>query len=348
MAKETMSTLALSTFCENMAMMLAAGIQEEDALSLMSEDNATGVFHLTAGTLYDIMQTGESFASAVKASELFPKYAVEMVEAGQLAGRTEGVMRGLAAYYDTLDRLEKKLKSAVMYPAILLAVMAVILVVMVVQVLPIFTGVYESLAGSLAVSSYAYIGGAYTVGIVALVVVLILAVLLLGGSAIAKTQKGGAVFRNVFEKLPFTKVASARLAQAQFTTALATFIASGVDTDTAMDNASAMVHNKALEEKLKICCKEMHEEGKSLAQAIQKTKVYDPLYARMLVSGAHSGHLDQVLARLADIFTAEANSRMDKIIDSIEPALAAFLTISVGLTLLSVMLPLVGILSSIV
>ena len=86
---------------------------------------------------------------------------------------------------------------------------------------------------------------------------------------------------------------------------------------------------------------------RSLAQAVYDNRVFEPLYARMLMSGARSGNLDQVLARLAQVFSEDANMRMGRIIDSVEPVLAGFLTVSVGITLLAVMLPLIGILTSI-
>ena len=137
-----------------------------------------------------------------------------------------------------------------------------------------------------------------------------------------------------------------RLAEAQFTPALATFTASGMDTDTAMERASDMVRHRALRAQLESCRRQMLE-GRSLAQAVYDNRVFEPLYARMLMSGARSGNLDQVLARLAQVFSEDANMRMGRIIDSVEPVLAGFLTVSVGITLLAVMLPLIGILTSI-
>ena len=154
------------------------------------------------------------------------------------------------------------------------------------------------------------------------------------------------LFRTLFEKLPFTSAAARRLAEAQFTTALATFTASGMDTDTAMERASDMVRHRALRAQLESCRRQMLE-GRSLAQAVYDNRVFEPLYARMLMSGARSGNLDQVLARLAQVFSEDANMRMGRIIDSVEPVLAGFLTVSVGVTLLAVMLPLIGILTSI-
>ena len=149
-------------------------------------------------------------------------------------------------YYETQDKLEKRLKSAVIYPAVLLFLMAGVLAVLVARVLPVFTGVYTGLAGSVAASSYAYITAANIIGWASLCLVIVLTALLLTGAAAARTQRGNGLFRTLFEKLPFTSAAARRLAEAQFTTALATFTASGMDTDTAMERASDMVRHLSL------------------------------------------------------------------------------------------------------
>ena len=334
MAAKILRSLAVSAFCEDMAMMLAAGIQVDDALSLMRGDSGDGPLYDAASAVLERVQMGEPLAEAVEQCGYFPAYAAQLVAAGEAAGRTESVLKSLAVYYETQDKLEKRLKSAVIYPAVLLFLMAGVLAVLVARVLPVFTGVY------------AYITAATIIGWASLCLVIVLTALLLTGAAAARTQRGNGLFRTLFEKLPFTSAAARRLAEAQFTTALATFTASGMDTDTAMERASDMVRHRALRAQLESCRRQMLE-GRSLAQAVYDNRVFEPLYARMLMSGARSGNLDQVLARLAQVFSEDANMRMGRIIDSVEPVLAGFLTVSVGITLLAVMLPLIGILTSI-
>ena len=304
----------------------------------MRGDSGDGPLYDAASAVLERVQMGEPLAEAVEQCGYFPAYAAQLVAAGEAAGRTESVLKSLAVYYETQDKLEKRLKSAVIYPAVLLFLMAGVLAVLVARVLPVFTGVYTGLAGSVAASSYAYITAANIIGWASLCLVIVLTALLLTGAAAAR--------RTLFEKLPFTSAAARRLAEAQFTTALATFTASGMDTDTAMERASDMVRHRALRAQLESCRRQMLE-GRSLAQAVYDNRVFEPLYARMLMSGARSGNLDQVLARLAQVFSEDANMRMGRIIDSVEPVLAGFLTVSVGITLLAVMLPLIGILTSI-
>lgn len=344
--KKQLSSIAASVFCENMAMMLSAGIPVDEALSLLCEDSEQGPFHQAAQKVHDAVMTGTPLAQAVQECGMFPQYMSDMIAAGELAGRTDGVLRMLSVYYETQHRLGKKLKSAVVYPAALLLLMAVVLGMMVFQVLPVFTGVYASLAGSMAASAYSYIRVAYVVGWIALGAVVLLALLLLAGLLAARTQRGRDRLLAAFETFPLTAGAYGQLAQAQFVTALATFIASGMNTDLSMERAIQMVQHRALREKLNRAMEKMAA-GSSLAQAFYEEKVFEPLYNRMLLSGARSGQIEHVLERLSNVFSDEADARIELLIGNIEPILSGLLTLAVGLTLLSVMLPLIGILAAV-
>lgn len=127
MAAKILRSLAVSAFCEDMAMMLAAGIQVDDALSLMRGDSGDGPLYDAASAVLERVQMGEPLAEAVEQCGYFPAYAAQLVAAGEAAGRTESVLKSLAVYYETQDKLEKRLKSAVIYPAVLLFLMAGVL-----------------------------------------------------------------------------------------------------------------------------------------------------------------------------------------------------------------------------
>ncbi len=347
MAAKILRSLAVSAFCEDLAMMLGSGgILADEALTLIQGDSREGPLYEAAGAVLEGIRSGAPLAEAIAQSRYFPAYAARLIAVGETAGRTEDVLKSLAAYYETQDKLERKLRSAVVYPALLLLLMALVLAVLVGRVLPVFTGVYSSLAGNIAASSYSYIAAASGIGWVSLCVVAVLAALLLACLAVSCTPRGGETLRALLERLPFTAAASRRMAEAHFVTALATFTASAVDMDLAMEGAAEMVTHRGLRAQLEECRRQMAE-GSSLAQAIYDNHVFEPLYARMLLIGARAGSPDPVLARLSDVFTEDANAKMDAIINSVEPALAGFLTISVGATLLAVMLPLIGILTAI-
>lgn len=136
----------------------------------------------------------------------------------------------------------------------------------------------------------------------------------------------------------------------RFASALAAYTASGINTDEAMRRAIEVVEHEGLKAKATAAYGLMidAESPRSLAQAISEAEVFEQIHARLgSPSGTRSGSLDAALDRLSANFFDDAILQIDAAIDNIEPALAAFLTIAVGATLISVMLPLIGIMGSI-
>ena len=154
---------------------------------------------------------------------------------------------------------------------------------------------------------------------------------------------------HLFEKFPATRGAMEQLAVSRFASALAAYTASGVNTDTAMKEALDVVEHAGLRAKGQAAYALMIDAAspRSLAQAISEAEVFEQIHARMLTIGTRSGSLDAALDRLSANFFDDAILQIDAAIDNIEPALAAFLTIAVGATLISVMMPLIGIMGSI-
>ena len=116
-----------------------------------------------------------------------------------------------------------------------------------------------------------------------------------------------------------------------------------------MEQAMATVGHDQLAKKLDAAHKSMTnlDDPRSLAQAIVENDVFEPVYGRMLLVGTRSGSTDDVLSHLSDVFFEDATLQIDRAVNSVEPVLAAFLTVAVGATLIAVMLPLIGIMGSI-
>ncbi|MBM6716483.1 type II secretion system F family protein [Gemmiger formicilis] len=348
MANKQLESLAISVFCENMAMMLGAGIGAEEAAGLLGEDSTQGSFHDAAKSVQKfLLLQGGTLSEAVAQSGYFPAYVSDMIRVGESAGRIEQTLRSLAGYYASRSRLETKLKSAVLYPLVLLVLMAAILGVLLAKVLPVFAGVYTSLAGDLTSSSYGYIRVAYGIGWLALAVTVLVALVLIAATVASRTSKGLDTLKRMAEHLPVLSGIAQQLSLANFTEVLMIYVASGVDVDSAMEAAGKMVDNETVAQKVDACRRQMKEKGVGLATAVYEQKLFEPLYGRMLVSGARSGSLEPVLERLTDLFSQDARMRIDRAVDRVEPFMSAFLTVTVGIALISTMLPLIGILGSI-
>lgn len=349
MATKMLESSALSAFCESLAIMLSAGIQTDEAVHLLGDSMEDSDFKRTCDETYRQLISGQSLTNAMRTTGAFPSHVVNMVSAGEFSGRLENVLASLAKYYDEESRLFTKIRSAISYPAALLAVMCIILLFTSAIILPVFVDVYRNLTGDLAASSYSFVNISILIGWIAFGITAFCTFVVIIGIGLARSQRGRLRLLALFEHFPVTKSPMRQMALGRFTSALATYVASGVDTNTAMREAVNMVEHTRLKREITIAQSQMIDldQPKSLAQAIYDNGIYEPVYARMLIIGTRSGSTEAVLERLSDTFFDDSIIQVDGIIDSVEPTLAAFLTVSVGATLISVMLPLIGIMGSI-
>ena len=349
MAEKQLESSAVSAFCTSVATMLAAGVQTDEAVHMLSENREQSPFKRVCDTVYAKLAEGLDLAESMEATGAFPAYAVEMVRVGERSGRTERVLRSLGRYYESERRSFAKLQSSVGYPAALLCIMSIILLFTVIVILPIFTSTYDDMSGSLTSGSFSMVGASMIIGYVALAIVLVATVCAVIISVLTHSESGRARVTSLMRKFPATSQAMYQLALSRFTNALAAFVASGVQEEQALRQAMATVDHPELAAKLDKTLASMIDldNPRSWGQAIVENEVFEPAYGRMLLMGTRSGSSDEVLAHLSDIFFEDANAQIDSAVDSVEPALAAFLTVAVGATLIAVMLPLIGIMGSI-
>ncbi|MBR3226086.1 MAG: type II secretion system F family protein [Atopobiaceae bacterium] len=349
MAQTMLEGSAISAFCGGVAVMLSAGIQTDEAVYMLADEHEDSHFKSICGAIYRDLAEGETLSKAMEATAAFPDYAVSMVRAGEKAGRLEQVLRRLDVYYEEEERTYAKLRSSVSYPAALLAIMSVILAFAVAFILPVFIDVYNNLTGTLTAGSFSSMNVSIIIGWVALIITLVSTCAVLVLTFLSRSESGRQRMIGLFEKLPFTRDAMYQLALSRFTAALSTYVSSGMNTEAAMHASLEFVTNERLRPKVLAAYEAMVDakNPRSLAQAITENDVFEPLYARMLSVGHETGSSDEMLSRLSQIFFEDSLERIDKVIDRIEPLFAAFLTITVGATLIAVMLPLIGIMRSI-
>ena len=348
MAVKILSNLAVSIFCRNVQMLISAGIDSEEAVGLLGDDAAQNDFQDAARDIQKRMLTGTPVLSeAMRESGYFPQHACSMLAAGEKTGKSESVLGSLADYYENRDRLSRKLRSAVIYPLVLLMLTAAILVLLLARVLPVFTGVYRSLAGGLTTSAYIYLRIAYVVGGIALVAAIIVILLLLAAFGAARNPKAREDMVGLLVKFPPARNAIEKLSLSSFTSVLHLFVASGADVDTSISAAEELVTDPGMRKRVEAVRTHMKEDNVGLSTAIYDKGLFEPLYARLFISAVRSGQTERMLGKLANDFGLEADEAVDSLIDSIEPIISAFLTLAVGIALLSTMIPLIGILGAV-
>ena len=345
MRRGKLDSLGVSAFCESMAMMVQSGIQMDEAVALLRSGSGQG------GPLEEglaIMQAeteaGKGLSAAMEATGLFPEYCLRMVLAGEKAGRLEDVLFQLARYYEDQKAMTGKLQSAVLYPVAMLGLIIIVLIVMLAMVLPAFTDVYDSLTGSLTASAYGYVRWAYALCWAALAVMAALAVILALGFALWNAGKRNSV-EKILHRIPVCASILDSLGMFRFTAALSTFLASGEIQDIAVAESRKMASCRPVEERIDRCVSRM-EQGHGIAQAAYDERLFEPVYGRMLLAGERSGSLETVLRKLTGLLADHCTDLVDRLVGIVDPVLSGVLMLAIGLSLLSVMLPLIGMMNS--
>jgi len=347
MKAKTLNNTYLSMLCSELAMLLDAGLTISDSVQVIQEDESGKDAKAIMQILYDSLMQGNTFSTALKKAAVFPRYMVHMVEVGEKTGRIVQTLNALSEYYERQTRLAVTIKNSVLYPAVLLVLMIVVVLILIVQVLPIFNEIFSRLGTQMdpiAIRLMQFGGwlGNAAVGI-AMVIGAIFVLLLIMWIVPAIRRGLGRLFANIWgSRGVFGKIAASR-----FVFAMTLGMASGLDTAESIDIAAAVSGgSKAVDNKHKKCVR-LLDSGKTLSEALCGAGILSPQDGKMLSVGSVSGKADLAMAEIARRSDIDVRDSIDRIVGRIEPTLVILSSVIVGVILLSVMLPLMGIMTSI-
>lgn len=344
MKKTLLTNSELANFTSQMALILQAGISPYEGISIMVEDSDNDKTKQFLSSIEELLNQGETLYTSLQQTNAFPAYALHMIQIGELSGRLEEVMRSLSIHYQRQYENNESIKSAVSYPLIMIVMMFVVILVLITKVLPIFNQVFEQLGTSISGFSKAVLDIGKSFSTYSYIYIGILLILLLCFVYFTKSEQGKMKFYDFLTKLRFTKNLTWKLALSKFTSGMSIALSSGLDVSQSMEMAKELIDHKQL--KAKITEAEKMLEDHDLATSLNQTNIVSGMYARLLKIGNKTGHTDQIMKEIADRYDQETNEGITRFISIIEPTLVAVLSILVGIILLSVMLPLIGIMAT--
>ncbi len=331
--------IEVALFCEQAAMLLSAGIPLSDGMETLCVNYNTGAFADVFARIANRVKISK-LHSALSEAGVFPPYMTSMVRIGERTGRLEEVLRMLSRYYTWEAEINKSIKNAVLYPAILILMLAAVVGVLIVTVLPVFDRVYAGLGMPAAQAGGGAIAGRITLLLIALVLACLIVVLLL-----LRTNARERVLTFLCKAFPPLGRAVSRLAAARFSSAIAIMLNGGYDIDEAMRLAADVAPDARSRDATQACRASM-QQGATFADAVSSLGFFDPIHNKMLVVGEAAGQIDTAMEKLADIYQSEADQGIYYLVSLIEPLLVALLSIVIGGILLSVMLPMLNVLSA--
>ncbi len=334
----------LAVFFESMTMLLRAGVPMNECPDIIAADTEGSKLAPAAQLLNRMLNEEGVFvlSEALEKSGFFPAYSVEMVRLGEESGRLENTCDSLGGYFRQQESLNQSIRSAISGPVLLLVMMTVVLIFLLVFVLPVFENVFASLG----VSAAGGMGGAFLAARIAMVVVGVILVIVLAVVITYMLPGGRAKLASFAEGFPPTRRIHYALAASRFTGGLSMLLASGIPVADALEKAGALVDNKRISEKLPAAVEQVSM-GEDLGKTLVKVGVLDGFEAKILLSASRAGQTELAMRRLSEIYSDETETGIDRLLGMIEPALVGLLSVAIGVILLSVMLPLTGIMSAI-
>lgn len=327
-------------FTRQFSTMIDAGLPLVQGLEILSEqvENKNLAKNLTV--IKADVESGSTYADALrKHPKIFSDLYVNMVAAGEAGGILDTILNRLAAYIEKAMKLKKKVKGAMIYPAVVSSIAVLVIAVIMIFVVPTFSKMFATLGGTLPLPTRVVVGMSnFIAGIGGLIIAGVIVGIIVSIAQVRKTEKGKKIIDSILLKLPIFGILLRKVAVAKFTRTLGTLISSGVPILDGLEITAKTAGNKVIEYAI-MDVRQAVSEGKTLEEPLTKTKVFPPMVTHMIAVGESTGALDAMLGKIADFYDDEVDNAVANLTAMMEPLLMVFLGGAVGFIVVAMYMP---------
>jgi len=326
-------------FTRQMSTLIDSGLPLIQGLDALARQQENPKFAEILTQIKTDVETGSTFAEALKKHpKLFDRLYTNMVAAGEMGGVLDSVMARLAAYMEKAQRLKRKVKGAMTYPAIVLGISITVVSIILIFVIPIFEKMFKEFGHALPAPTQMVIDVSNFVKSYILLILLLLGGLVFLFKKYYSTEKGRTQVDRLLLRAPIFGPLLRKVAVAKLTRTLGTLIVSGVPIIEALNVAAGTAGNKIVENAI-IKVKTSVTEGKTIAQPLEESGIFPAMVIQMISVGETSGALDKMLTKVADFYDEEVDTAVDALTSMIEPLMIVFLGGTIGTIIIAMYLP---------
>ena len=345
--KGGVKTADIVTFTTQLSTLQDAGLPIVRSLKILEEQQKPGRLKDELEAISEEVEQGSTFSEALsKYPKSFNKLYISMVKAGEAGGVLDVILRRLAGFMEKSQKLRKKVKGALIYPAAVVTVAAAILVVIMLFVVPAFEKMFADIGQSLPAPTQLLLSTSQAIQKYWFLLPGIPIVLMFSMKMIARTERGGKALDAFKLKMPVFGNIIKKSSVARFCRTLGTLIASGVPILEALrivrDAVGNIIISNAIED--------VHgsiREGDTIADPLRASGIFDELLVNMIDVGEETGELDKMLMKIADNYEADVDVAVEGMSSLLEPVLIVGMGLVVGFIVVSLFLPLVSIIKNI-
>lgn len=337
----------LSEFCMELALILRTGLPIADGLLMLKDDYNNKATKEIIAKIYSYAESGQPLSSSLDATNAFPHYLINMIKLAEQTGKLANTLAALSAYYQRQERLSHNIRNSILYPSILLVTMIIIVVVLTTKVLPVFNNVFIQMGTNISPFAAKIMHWGDNFSYVALIITAFIVIIFLIALIIKCFPRLKAKIFSFFKKYFGCHGINGRIASARFASSMAMAISSGINIEDALISAAEICGgSKTIDTKIHSCQSDI-KSGYPTSQALSMSGLFSVRDSRMLLMAEKTGTMTEVMTELALRNQQKIEDDLDRIIGYIEPILVLITSIIVGVIILSVMLPLISIMSSI-
>jgi type IV pilus assembly protein PilC len=319
--------------------MLDAGLPIIQCLDILQQQQENKRFKKILKDVKESVEGGQTFAEALKKyPRQFDDLFVNMVAAGEASGVLDTILKRLSTYLEKAAKLKKRIKGAMVYPAITFLVAIVVVGVIMVFVIPVFEQMFSDFGGQLPAPTQIVVNLSrmiranilYLLGAVALAVFAL--------RRVRKTEKGRAAIDRYLLTVPVFGPLLRRVAVAKFSHTLGTMLTSGVSILDALDIVAKTSGNKTVETAI-YRVRQGIAEGRTMSEPLAESGVFPAMVCQMIAVGESTGALDTMLIKIADFYDEEVDQAVENLTAAIEPVMMIFMGVIIGGLVVSMYLP---------
>ena len=334
---------ALTLFTRQFEVLMDATIPYDKALQLIIEQTENVGFKEILAEVRARVVEGGSLADALQLyPKIFPEMYVSMIRSGENSGNLGTILKRLADYYETQERLRGRLKSAMIYPAFMLVFSLLVVVFMVTYIVPKITQIFASKGTLLPLPTRILMGLSDFMVNSWYLVLIGLIILIFGFSAFLRSEFGKKVLQQLQLKAPLIGPLMQKVLIARFCQTLGTLLGSGVDLKTALEISRHVVVNQLLIEQLNKMIIEVNNKGIPLSAAMGRTGYFPDYVQHVVAIGEEAARVDELLERGANRMQEEVRRLLEGLTALLQPTMIVLMGGIVGFIALSVLLPMLN------
>ncbi len=329
----------LCIFARQMGTLLNAGVPLLRSLSVLGKQISSIPLRNAVEKIKEDIQSGSTLRDALdKHPKVFSKFWVNLVGTGEASGQLPSVLEQIAQYFESSGELQRKVVSALIYPAILMTVCTGAILVFVIKIVPVFATMFAGFGTELPPVTQFVVNLSDVLRKFAIPFLLLAPVGIFLLVRVLKTRKGRMVFDRIRLRLPIFGTLFRNIAIANFARGLGTMISSGVPILYALEIVTKTVGNSVIEEALDVV-KDSVRDGKSIAEPLESSGIFPPMVVLMVNVGEETGELSDMLKHVAVFYEERITMVVERLSSLLEPFMLVFMGGLVGFLVIAMFLP---------